>query len=129
MEEYVRLMMSACESSPLTIYQNPDAEYITDELIEKAELLFASARSLAENETFAQRVEKEYLSPRFLRITRSPLDTEGRNESIDEFFNDVKKNGLTEIRERRSLANSKKTMQEYQYVRERSGHKLYYIMQ
>ena len=86
--------------------------------------------SVAENDTYRMRVEREYLSVRFLKITRSPLDTEGRNKLIDDFFYDVKCFGITEIRERVSLAASKKCMQEHRYVKDRSDdYKLYYIMQ
>ena len=63
-------------------------------------------------------------------ISPSPLDTEGRNEQIERFFNDVKHFGITEIRERVSLASSKKCMQEHRYAKDRSSdYKLYYIMQ
>ena len=53
-----------------------------------------------------------------------------RNEQTEAFFKDVKKFGITEIRERVSLACSKKCMQEHRYVKDRStDYKLYYIMQ
>jgi len=41
----------------------------------------------------------------------------------------VKRFGITEIRERRSLAASKKVMKEERYVAKRDGYSLYYIMQ
>jgi len=77
MEEYTRLAMKACESAPLTIYQNPDAEYITDGFIEKADELFSEAMAFAETEEIRKRVEREYLSVRFLKIARTPLDAAG----------------------------------------------------
>ena len=48
---------------------------------------------------------------------------------IHEFFNNIKHFGITEIRERRSLAFSKQIMLEYQYLKKRGGYSLYYIMQ
>ena len=47
----------------------------------------------------------------------------------DQLFTDVKHFGITEIRERRSLALSKRIMLESPYLREHSGYKLYDIMQ
>lgn len=128
-EEYVRLMMAACESSPLLLYQYPDEEYITDELVDESEKLFKEAIALAENETYKRRVEREYLSVRFLRIARMPIETEGRERLVDEFFDDVKSFGITEITERRSLAETKKLMLSTPYMKARVGYSLYYIMQ
>jgi len=129
MERYVVRMTKACESAPLSIYQYPNAEYITDELVEESEHLFAEALRLADNDTYRQRVAREYLSVRFLRITRLPMDAPGRDDLIDALFDDVKRFGITEIRERRSLAASKKVMKEERYVAKRDGYSLYYIMQ
>lgn len=128
-EAYVRLMMAACESAPLLLNQYPDAEYITDELVDKSEKLFKEAIALAENETYRWRVEREYLSVRFLRLARMPLETEGRRELIDAFFSDIKRFGITEIRERRTLRDAKSVMLNSQYASEKCGHQLYYIMQ
>lgn len=91
--------------------------------------MFAEALRLAENDTYRTRVEREYLSVRFLRITRLPLDAPGRDEMIEALFDDVKRFGITEIRERRSLASSKQLMKEERYMAKLNGHTLYYIMQ
>ena len=128
-EEYVRRMMAACESSLLLLYQTPDAEYITDELVDESEKLFREAIALAENETYRWRVEREYLSIRFLRLARMPIETEGREKLVDEFFNDLKRFGITEIKERRSLAEAKKQMLSIPYMKGKVGYSLYYIMQ
>jgi hypothetical protein len=127
--QYFMLVMAACEGAPLGIYQHPDALYITDELIDRSQELLDRATALAENETLRERIDKERLSMRFLRLARMPLDTPGRTELVDAFFNDVKRHGITEIRERRSLAFSKQIMLEYQYLKKRGGYSLYYIMQ
>ena len=129
MEQYVKIMIAACESAPLTIYQNLNASYITDALVEQSEKLFAEALALAESETIKQRILREYLSIRFLRLGRTPLDAQGRKEQIDNFFADVKSFGITEIRERRSLAVSKQIMLDSPYLEKHEGYKLYYIMQ
>lgn len=128
-EEYVRMMMAACESHPLSIYQDPDAEYLTDDLIDRAEKLFCKAVTLAENSTYRQRIEREFLSIRFLKIARAPMELAKREEQIEEFFTDVKHFGITEIRERRTLAVSKQIMLESRYLKKTDGYTVYYIMQ
>lgn len=129
MEQYAKRMMEACEHHPLTYKQDPDVEFVTDELVDEAEKLFDRAFALAENETYRKRVERDYLSVRFLRLARMPLDTPGREELVQAFFDDVKNFGITEIRERRSLAVSKQIMLESPYLKENAGYSLYYIMQ
>ena len=129
-EEYFYLMMDACETGPLTIREYPDATFLNDELIEKSESLFEEALALAENEVYRERVHREQLSVRFLRITRLPLETVGREQLVEDFIKDVKRHGITEIRERCSLAVSKRDMLESRYVRDKKYYySLYYIMQ
>ena len=107
---------------------NPDAAYLTEDFINDAEQLFLEAVHLAENETYKRRVEREYLSLRFLRLARTPLGTEGRDAAVDAFIEDVRSHGITEIRERRSLAFSRDIMKRSLYMEENGGHVLYYIM-
>ena len=126
--EYVALVMDACESDVLTIRQYPDAPYITDELICKAEALFAEALALAENNVYRRRLEREYLSVRYLRMSRIAVDDPTRKEIVERFFEDVKSFGITEIQERRPLSASKKALLENIDLRGKPGHFLYYIM-
>ena len=128
MEDYVTLMMKACESAPLSIYQHPSAEYITDDLICEAEKRFEQALSAAENEKYKRRIEREFLSVRFLRLSRLPMDTPQRQQDIENFFDDLKSFGITEIRERRALSSTKNDMLESRYATSKSGSVLYYIM-
>lgn len=131
--EYVHLMMQACTTAPMYIYQYPDSEYFTDELIIKADKLFKSALSAAENETFKRRVEREYLAVRFLIINRMELDAPGHSELVEELINDVKSHGITEITERRSLSVSKENMLNFKFAKSLANlnHLTlnYYIMQ
>ncbi len=129
-KEYVALAEKTCSSSALSIYQNPDAEYITDEFVEKAELLFDKAVKVAESEEIRRRIEREYLSIRFLKLTRMETDAPDRTELIEKFFYDVKKHGMTEIMERASLAVSKQCMLNSRYATDHTGeYRVYYIMQ
>ena len=130
LKRYLALMEKACTSAPLTIYQYPNAEFITDGLVEKSDDLFKEAVTVAENEIYRERIERDYLSIRFLKITRSELDTVGRDEAVDKFIDDVKHFGITEINERGSLEIAKRFMKSSRYAEDRSEYySLYYIMQ
>lgn len=130
MEQYVYLMNNACSSASLSIYQHPDAEYITDELVKKADDLFKKAIKCAESDEKCKRIEREKLAIRFLQLTRMETDAPDRAEMIEQFFKDVKSFGITEIMERTSLAVSKTSMLVSRYAKEFPvNYRLYYIMQ
>ena len=125
MEQYYTMVMQSCESHPLSIYQSPTAGYITDELIQRAEEIYAEAISLAESEIYKKRVEREYLSVRFLRLAHTSWTAPDRAEIVDQFFNDVKSFGITEIHERCSLNVAQKSWKGHPV----EWYSLYYIMQ
>ena len=130
MEEYTILTEKACTSSELYIYQYPDIPYITDEHVAEADRLVTKAMEEAENEEYRHRVDREYLSVRFLKLARLEMDAPGREEAINKLFDDIKRHGITEIRERKSLAVLKELMLKNRYVKDRTGeYLLYYIMQ
>jgi hypothetical protein len=130
LEEYVRMIEEAETKFPLKIKQHPNAEYFTDELIASADDLFQSALSAAESDAYRARVEREYLSVRYMQLVRLPMDAPNRAERIEEFFKDVKKHGITELFERQSLAVAKHAMLSSMYASDRSlRYSLYYTMQ
>ena len=110
----------------------PDAPHISDHLITECEEIFTRALAAAENDTYRRRLEREYLAVRFLRLARTPMDTEGRDAAIEQYIRDVKSHGITELFERSSVDVAEKSLKESLYVRERvpyTEHWLYYIMQ
>ncbi len=130
MEEYYRLMEKACQSAQLSIYQKPDAEYLTDEVIERADVLVREAISSAETEEFRKRAEREHLAVRYLILTRMEMDVPGRDEMIDLFIRDCKEFEVTELIERTSMAVCRDVMKKARYAKDLSGrYVLYYIMQ
>ncbi len=126
---YVRMLMDAAPNQPLTIYANPDIPLFSETLLVRAEILFAKALSATTGDAH-RRVEKEYLSLRFLHLARLPLDAPCRAEQIDAFFDDLAKFGITEISERCSLAASREDMKQFRFM-EKMPHqyRLYYVMQ
>lgn len=130
MEDYIYLMQNACSSAKLTIYMHPDAQFITDELIAKADNLFKKAMGSAITDEVRKRIEREYLAIRFLILARMKMDTPGRTEQIEQFFKDIKSFGITEIMERTSLKVSFECMKCCMYAKEFPiNYRLYYIMQ
>lgn len=129
MAKYVELMEKATETDCLFIKQYPDAAWITDELVTEADALFQKAMSVAEG-AYLDRIRREHLAVRYLQIVRMEMGAANRDKLIDDFIDDVKKCGITEIMERNSIAFSKECMKRSRYTRDREGkYKLYYIMQ
>ena len=127
--EYAELLCSAVKGKGLSLYYKPDAEFITAELVNKSAELFEKAIAAADSKEILDRIEKEYLSVRFLKIARMPLEEEGREELIDAIYEDVKKHGITEIQERVNLEISFERLRKYPYCRELGeSYRLYYIM-
>ena len=129
MAQYVELMEKATVNDCLFIKQYPDANWITDELVTQANELFRKAMT-AVDDIYLARVQREYLAIRYLQLVRMELGAPNRDEMIDAFIADVKKNGITELMERNSIAFSRECMKHSRYTRDREGkYKLYYIMQ
>ena len=127
--EYVALMENAPKNHGLHIKHYPNAPWITDQLVAKADELFRKAFEVSDG-VYLQRIQREHLAVRYLQLTRSELGTPRRDEAIDKFINDVKSFGITEIMERNSLAFSRECMKNSRYTLDREGkYKLYYIMQ
>ncbi len=114
----------------LHIYREPDDEAITDEGVEILDSLFKKAIAASDNEESRKRLMREYLAVRFLKISRLPLEFPNRDGLVDEFIDDAKSFGITEIRERRYLEDSRAYMKDYRYAKdELKRFRLYYIMQ
>ena len=129
MAEYAFLTIRACESAPLTIRNTPFDAYLTDGYISSADRLVKEAIALADSEEHRKRVKREQLAIRFLQLVRVPEDAPNRLDMINEFFDDVKGFGITEIKERRSIAASKQSMIEGWTNPASLNYSLYYIMQ
>ena len=129
MREYIDLLCNTVKGHHLRLYYSPDAEFITDNLVEQAEVLFGKALRAVDSEEIRNRIKKEYLSVRFMRISRLPLDFVGRQVLIDTLYDDIKKNRITEIQERRNIEISFKNLSNSRYCTEKDGnYSLYYIM-
>jgi hypothetical protein len=94
------------------IYDPPMNEYLSADVVEKAAALFDRAELLADNEEVLDRVKAARLPIRYVQLCAMPVDEPGRQERIDEFFVELEQRGITEIREGRTLQQSKRMMEQ-----------------
>ena len=128
-KEYVDLLCDCVKGNKLTLYQNSNAGYITDTLVNKAEELFEKALSVVKTEKGRWYLQKEYLSVLFMKASRLDLNVPERKGLIDELYDGVKKFNITEIRERKHLDISFDILTNSQYAADSSNeYPLYYIM-
>jgi len=126
---YVDLLCDALPGNKLTLYQNSNASYITDGLVDEAERLFEKALSVVREEKSRRYLEKEYLSVLFMKASRMPPDTPERDRLIDTLYEGVKRFGITEIRERKHLDICFDSLRRSRYAESSDGeYLLYYIM-
>lgn len=126
---YVDLLCDSLEGNELTLYQNSDAGYITDALVEQAEELFRKALSVVKSEKSKWYLEKEYLSVLFMKASRMPLENPERKVLIDRLYQGVKSFHITEIRERNHLDITFENLRNSRYVTDcHNEYQLYYIM-
>ena len=100
--EYVDMLCDSLAGNKLTLYQNSNAGYLTDTLVEKADDLFQKAIAAATTEKRKACLQKEYLSILFMKASRMPLDRPERSALIDKLEEGVKHFCITEIRERKN---------------------------
>ena len=127
-KEYISVICNAVKGYRMTLYDYPDAAYLSDELLERCDALFVKAEQAAENETIRKRIEREHLSVQYLQTVRL-ADDEERSRAVDRFADKVRAFRLTEIMERLPLEDSFEYMKRTQYAKDRTGkYRLYYIV-
>jgi len=100
------------ENIHMGIYDPPLNRYLTKDILKKAEELFNRAEALADNDEILKRVRIARLPIEYVRLSTIPPDTPGRDKLIEDFFAELKKAGITEIREGRALDDSERAMKE-----------------
>lgn len=128
-KEYIDMLCDSIDGKKLTIYHNSGAAHITDDLVDRAEDLFKKALSVVKTEKGRWYLEKEYLSVRYLRVSRMELENPEREKLVELLYNDVKKFGITEIKERALLDISFENLKKARYMDcFENIYSLYYIM-
>ncbi len=129
MREYIyKISDGVCREIPLGIYDFPDAEYFSDELIAECAEIFDRAEESAESDLVRERVRRERLSIEFLMVARIENDEE-RAVAVDAFKQKLQHFRITEIRERRNLYETLEHMKKGRYAPFLTkDYYLYYIM-
>ena len=115
------LMESAASQNHMGIYDMPDAPYLEEALLARADASLADALRRTADPIRRERLERERLSFEYVQLARLPLDAPGRNERIDVFAERLSRLGVTELFERRELAGSLRCMKESRFTRQRDG--------
>lgn len=101
MEEVYRAVMDA--GCHLYCFNHPDKPWHTMALVKRCEALFDKAESVAPDETVLNRVQKERMAVRYLRILLTEKGSAERNALLDSFERDAKTFGMTQIWERNTI--------------------------
>ncbi len=83
----------------MRIYDSTRAAYLSQSMIDEANLIFERAERIADNDLFLQRVKKLRLSIRYLEVINLPMEDETRSSVVEEFISDVRVAGITSYRE------------------------------
>ncbi|MDD3335856.1 MAG: DUF4838 domain-containing protein [Eubacteriales bacterium] len=103
---YIWLMEEAMTAYPLDIYQRPDAPWVTEPLLERADNILSEGTLAAKGTRFEERIEKLRLGITQLMLSRMPKDTPGRGMLVRRFGWQLRRYGISELHERRFLEES-----------------------
>lgn len=113
MQAYIDLIHAQfTPDTHMWIYDNPDAPYLPDAMLDAADNIFNEAERVANDDTILKRVRKLRLSVRYVRVARMPKDAPGRDEIVERFINDVRASGVTSYREGKLLADTEPLIRE-----------------
>ena len=118
---YVHLWEEAAGSCHAGIYDMPDAAYLTDEILARAEQLLSQAAALAQTAADRERVDREALSIRYAQLAREAPNTPGHDQAVENFMQDVRRLGITELFERKDLEASGELLRTCMYTRDRQS--------
>ena len=82
-----------------SIYDRPDASYLTPELLRFAAACFDEAERLAENDAVLNRIRHARLPIRFAQLSALPLNAPNREEILAQFERDARDAGITQLSE------------------------------
>jgi len=126
---YIDLLLNSLKGHILRLYAYPDAGFISDELVQRADGLFEKALSVVKTERGRNYLEKEYLSVLFIKAARMEPGNPERDALIDRLYAGVKSFGISEIRERRHLENTFEILRNTRYAKSADGeYNIYYVM-
>ena len=116
MISYARLWRGA--GSHAGIYDAPDAPYLTEPVLRKAEALLDQALSVTDGAEH-ERILREALSIRYVRIAQQDPDAPEHAGEVERFGRYAAALGITEFFERKSFESSLQVLKTSKYARDR----------
>ena len=115
---YAKLFYSA--DAHASIYDAPNAAYLTEDLLSEAERLLETALSKTDGVEH-ERVEREALSIAYVRLAREDISEPGHMDRVDAFGRKAAALGITELFERKTLESSLKVLKTSRYALDRQA--------
>lgn len=114
LREYIDFLHDKVEREGIHmgIYDAPTNLYLSAEVIDKAIELFDRAEMLADDEETLVRVRAARLPIRYVQLSIMSVDEPKRIQLVQQFFEDLKAAGITQIWESRTLDISRWNMEE-----------------
>lgn len=112
--EYIDLLRDKVvnENIHMGIYDPPSAAYLSKDVVEKSLQLFARAETLAENEEILGRVRHARMAVDYVVLAQMDKDDPARKATIAKFFDRVKEEGITSVRESYTIEQMRKIFEE-----------------
>jgi hypothetical protein len=110
--EYMDLLHAQVRGKDVhtTIFDKPDAAYLTAEFLNGAEKIFDEAEKLAENDDVRFRIQVARLSVQYVLLATNRVQGDARGKMLQQFAAVVRKAGITELQEGRPVADSLKAL-------------------
>lgn len=112
MLRYIRLWHMDSQPCHAGIYDAPDAPYLSGAVLDEAQTCIDEAIALAADGPCRERVEREALSIRYVRLANSAPDAPGRDAAVDAFARDARRLGISELFERKDFDDSIRALRE-----------------
>ena len=129
-KDFIFLFEDAVKGHDLWLYDDSDHPMFTDKIEEKAANILCKAYDECIDDVYFKHLNELSLNLAYLNLTRLPLDTKDRDQMIDDFYEMLKYQHITEIFERTKLEYSIDVMKKSRYAKNRENwQSLYYIMQ
>lgn len=113
LREYINMLHKTVqeENIHVNIWAKPDSKFLSEEIIGKATELFDQAEQLADDDDVLHRVQVARLPIQYVKLATNAVEGDERERMIDHFFSVAEKEGITQIREGRPIAEFKKSLQ------------------
>ncbi len=118
---YLDLWQEAVRPYHMTIYEDPSAPFITDELLAESDRILSEALWRETDQDIINRVERIRLGITYMVLCRMPLGVPGRDLLIDRFGWQARHYGVTELNERTGIEEGLEYMKKVRYNNDQKG--------